>query len=635
MKDALPPFGAGELPPKGVAWLHPVQLLRTAYHVWLSTTAKEYVDRRETLAALDQLPVPRECYPVSSLIPLSTYDAELSPRFLREGIWIDYVADVGDSWNATFAVSKLIVTPKLTPRGHVGEPLPAASWLVLGGDLVYPTPSRDAYRRKLRSALIGALPGWPDPPPDPRSELDENPAPNLFAIPGNHDWYDGLTNFVREFCQGGRIGGWFLAQRRSYFAVRLTPGWWLWGIDIALDTRIDPPQQAYFHSILRGERGTSGHTFQEHDNIILCTAKPAWLEGTGAVTEAHRNLSFFVREVERNKGCVRVILAGDMHHYSRYENSGGDQLITAGGGGAYLSGTHQLPSQVPDLWARAHESDPVGVAAGTGPKPEDAFRAAGHPYPSRKDSRLLALRGMLLALRPANWPFAVFVGLLYWLFVWALRRGKVDPLSLSLRDLMWFPVNLTLSPSVTVAFVVAATMLASAVTLAAAANRSQSRVLTVVWGMLHGFLHMVLALLVAREIYQWAWPDRIAAMLPFDNAGGVVFAVSVILIGGFAGATLVGIYLTLSDMVLGWHTNEVFASLSIFHYRNFLRIHVLPDGSLKIYPIGLRRTPRKWRYAREREDHEPYYEPTDRVLLPHLIEGPLTITRRGRPRPIV
>ena len=40
-------------------------------------------------------------------------------------------------------------------------------------------------------------------------------------------------------------------QRRSYFAVKLTPGWWLWGIDIALDTSIDPPQQAYFLNLLQ------------------------------------------------------------------------------------------------------------------------------------------------------------------------------------------------------------------------------------------------------------------------------------------------------------------------------------------------------------------------------------------------
>ena len=627
MKDALPPFGARELPPKGVAWLHPLQLLRTAYHVWLSTTAKEYVDRRETLAALDQLPVPRECFPVSSLIPLATYDAELPPRFVREGIWIDYVADVGDSWNATYAVSRLIVTPQLDVQGHT-EPLPAASCLVLGGDLVYPTPSRNAYRLRLRSALVGARPGWPDKGPDDKPV----PAPNLFAIPGNHDWYDGLTNFVREFCQGGRIGGWFLAQRRSYFAVRLTPGWWLWGIDIALDTRIDPPQQAYFHSILRGDRGTSGHTFQKNDNIILCTAKPAWFEGTGAATDAHGNLSYFVREVEKAQGCVRVVLAGDYHHYSRYENQRGDQLITSGGGGAYLTGTHHLPPQVPDLCARAHESASAGTHAGITPKPEDAFRAAQDPYPSRRDSRWLALRAVLLALRPANWPFALFVGALYWLFAVTLMHVEHKLFELSIRELIWLPVTRSLSPSGTFAYLLVATMLASAVMLAAAGNRWSSRPLTVQWGLLHGFLHMALALILAWRIHHWTWPDSVAAMLPVVHAGALVYALSLTVIGGFAGATLVGVYLTVSDMVFGWHTNEVFAAQSITNYRNFLRLHMLPDGSLRIYPIGLRRTPRKWRYARERQDHQPYYEPTDRALLPHLIEGPIIVTRRERPR---
>src|ERR671910_382611 len=46
----VPPIEAKELPPKKVAWLQPGQLVRTAYHVWLSTIASEYLDRRETLA---------------------------------------------------------------------------------------------------------------------------------------------------------------------------------------------------------------------------------------------------------------------------------------------------------------------------------------------------------------------------------------------------------------------------------------------------------------------------------------------------------------------------------------------------------------------------------------------------------
>jgi hypothetical protein len=463
----------------------------------------------------------------------------------------------------------------------------------------------------MRSALDAARPGTAEG------------GPNLLAIPGNHDWYDGLTNFVREFCQGGSIGGWFLVQRRSYFAVRLTNGWWLWGIDIALDTRIDSPQLAYFLSIVQGRRCEPGREFRASDNIILCTAKPAWLDPReGGATEASRNLSYFVRDiVEKNGGCVRVILSGDLHHYNRYENQHGDHLITAGGAGAYLSGTHQLPNQVPDF--------------GIDPKPENAFRAARFPYPGRGDSRRLALRGLLLAARPANWPFAAFVGALYWLFAWTLVQAEHTLLDRPLRELTWFPIDLALSPSATFAYVLAAAMLGGAVVLATAGNRTSPRWLTVAWGLLHGFAHMAVALALAWQLHAWPALHTVERLLPLARgAEGVVFAAALILTGGIAGATLVGVYLVLSDMLFGWHTNQVFAAQSIVNYRNFLRIFVDADGTLTIYPIGLRRTPGKWRYARERSDHEPYYEPTDRVLLPHLIEGPLTVTRRDVPRPI-
>lgn len=620
-KDVPPPFQAGELPPKPVAWLHPFQLLRTSYHVWLSTTMKEFIDRRETLAALDRTAVPRESYPVSSLTAKTAYEAELPPQFEKNGVWIDFLADIGDSWDATYAVAKLAVQPELKLHGYAGV-LPTASCVVIGGDLVYPTPSRNRYRLRTRSALVAARPGAPA----------DKPAANLLVIPGNHDWYDGLTNFVREFCQGGRMGGWYMTQRRSYFAVKLMKGWWLWGIDIALDTRIDPPQQAYFMNILDPKTGV----FAANDNIILCTAKPAWLEQIDdRSTEARRNLSFFAREVvEKHGGCVRVILSGDVHHYSRYENAARDQLITAGGAGAYLSGTHTLPLQVPDLFARMNDRSD----ATRGPKREDAFRGADFPYPSRADSRWLALRALLLAARPANWPFAAFVGLTYWIFAWTLMQAERNIpnrpalLDRSLRELMRLPIDLTLTPSATFAYFLAIAILASTVMLAAAGNRTATRLLTVLWGALHGFIHMVLAMVLAWQIHQ-PWTDRIEALLPFGRrTEGLVFTGLLIAIGGIVGATVVGIYLVVSDMLLGWHTNEVFAAQSIPHYRNFLRMHLNKDGELTIFPIGLRRTPRKWRYARERAEHAPYYEATDVVLTPHLIEGPVGVKRRDRPR---
>ena len=83
--------------------------------------------------------------------------------------------------------------------------------------------------------------------------------PALFAVPGNHDWYDGLTAFLRFFCQGGWVGGWKTEQRRSYFAVKLPQRWWLLGIDIQFDTYIDAPQIDYFRTVAAAHRGRRRH----------------------------------------------------------------------------------------------------------------------------------------------------------------------------------------------------------------------------------------------------------------------------------------------------------------------------------------------------------------------------------------
>ena len=266
------PFEIGELPPPAVAWLHPWQLVRTGYHALVSAVATGFLDRREMLAALE----PRTCHdaqhhhgaPVHGTLVRATNSSGrsvlmLADDFEAKGVWVDYVADIGDSWNATYATTVMLAQPELTVSGR-DQPLPAADVVVLGGDMVYPTPTRERYRTRMRSAFIAAL-GKPSPR-----------APSVLAIPGNHDWYDGLTSFVRQFCQGGLLGGWRLVQSRSYFAAKLTHGWSIWGIDIALDTRIDAPQQAYFLDILRGGEGKAD--FKPGDRIILCTAKPVWLE---------------------------------------------------------------------------------------------------------------------------------------------------------------------------------------------------------------------------------------------------------------------------------------------------------------------------------------------------------------------
>ena len=618
-RAAAPPPAAGELPPKKVAWLHPVELLRTGYNVWLSTTAKEYIDRRETLAALGNIKVRRNDLSAAVFERGYSVDAIYPHDRYASGLWIDFVADVGDSWEATYSIATLLAAPGLRLRGH-DKTLPPAQAVVLGGDLVYPTPSRDAYRRKMRSPFEGALP-----------ECLNGKPPCLFAIPGNHDWYDGLTSFVREFCQSGTLGGWRMLQRRSYFAAKLTPGWWLWGIDIALDTRIDPPQQAYFLNVITNTNGSE--KFSPGDNIILCTAKPVWTESSRQPSEAYRNLNYFVSSiVARHGGHVRVILAGDLHHYSRYENDSRDQLITAGGGGAYLTGTQHLPHRVAevaaDLTSRDQAAAPIAAA----------YRAAEFPYPSRPDSRRLALGALLLALRPANWPFVFFVmGGLYVVFARNLLQAVPDVENKALSESFQLPFFLLFDPDADVWLMVAIALGVGAL-VTASSERAAPRLATIGWGIVHGFLHLVLAVILLAYAVKWSVEMRILERLPdfrmllyqpiADRVPQAIFYAVILAVGGILGATLVGLYFVVSDFLFGWHTNEVFAAQSIINYRNFVRMHIAADGKLTIFPIGLRTVPKKWRLRLNRNKGEPLYEPTDGVLTPHLIEGPIEIGKR-------
>ena len=101
-------------------------------------------------------------------------------------IWVDYIADVGDGFEATYTMAYLLAQQSL----EVGEgqpPLPPGSILIMGGDQCYPQATREDYRKRLQVPY-----GWALDVPQPTRKL--------FAIPGNHDWYDGLNAFDSLFC---------------------------------------------------------------------------------------------------------------------------------------------------------------------------------------------------------------------------------------------------------------------------------------------------------------------------------------------------------------------------------------------------------------------------------------------------
>jgi hypothetical protein len=107
----------------------------------------------------------------------------------------------------------------------------------------------------------------------------------------------------------------------------------------------------------------------------------------------------------------------------------------------------------------------------------------------------------------------------------------------------------------------------------------------------------------------------------------VIFPLEMIFIGGIFAGFVWGLYLTISCL-FGLHCDQAFASMGIPDFKNFLRMKVEPN-KLTIYPIGLRRSPRRWSWRRAKDQgvgaaSGPAIVPS-RPLRPRLIEGPIEI----------
>ena len=377
-----------------VRWLSPSQLLTTAIEVVQGTIFARFADKRDVMGGVP------------------------GPVFkLNEGedeVWFDYVADTGDGFDATYATACSVMRSTNLEHlplddgtlcacsGAVGAAVGAAvgdqrgpdrTLVVLGGDEVYPTASTDAYVERLDRPFRAAL---------GRSPFATRAEPHrdtpVLALPGNHDWYDGLVAFRRAFCeswtsvgyerptsdwepagpaepalvvppdpagklvrlpaagQRDTIAGLGAVQSRSYFAIRLTRTWWLWGLDSQLDKPIDAVQLRYFR--------TASEQLPPDAKVILCTATPSWLQAADREPPPPDSplytLDWFLARMPGAREKVRLILTGDKHHYAHYApgSATAPELVTCGGGGAFMSSTHHLEDQLSVPWGHSSPSTP-------------------------------------------------------------------------------------------------------------------------------------------------------------------------------------------------------------------------------------------------------------------------------------
>ena len=558
-----------------VRWLSVPQLVRTAVDVLQASSFAKYADKRETMATS-----PREFYrlPADGLQP-------------RDAVFVDYVADTGDGFNATFATARCMSGAAATPQDPEFAGRGAqADLLVFGGDEVYPVASALQYEQRLNEVLrtAASLDGVVD-------------SPAVMALPGNHDWYDGLASFRRNFCESwvqrdpprgedviavpapnlrDDVGGWGAFQSRSYFAVQLSPRWWLWAVDSQLDAPIDAEQLSYF----RDARAHLGDA-----KIILCTATPSWLEaeraGKGTYSaEADSPLYTLLWFIDRVLGHterhrIRVILTGDLHHYARYTctvptpppdtapevtEPFAPELVTCGGGGAFLASTHHLPEHL----SIALRPWPSGSGATVGHRREAA-------YPDVDTSRAIG-RSRFLSAAWRNGPSL------------PVLIGAVD-VALFLTFLLHWPLGWPRAWQFWVATGIVAIVLGFYAASGAHDVRPRRRRRWVIGFLLTG--HTLAHLLVAAAV------AALVAALVADPGRppwyGYVLAIALLMV---VGTVVFVTYLQVADG-FGCHTLEAFSGLRIEDWKSHLRLRVTAD-EVVVQVIGIDATPQ----ARHRSD---------------------------------
>ncbi|HEV2905564.1 MAG TPA: hypothetical protein VGW32_10970, partial [Pyrinomonadaceae bacterium] len=169
---------------------------------------------------------------------------------------------------------------------------------------------------------------------------------------------------------------------------------------------------------------------------------------------------------------------------------------------------------------------------------------------------------------------------------------------------------------------------------------SHSKLQRFIGGFLHAAAHLVSAFLIAvGAIILVAYISTENWVLQLRYFGGdnvfpldtrKLLVILLVLIGGFlAGTFIMGVYVLISLNFFGRHGNEAFSSLGIEDWKNFLRLHIEPNGNLTIYPIGIRRVPRKWKHSDKADGPEflPDTKADPKATPPELIEEPIFMTK--------
>jgi hypothetical protein len=371
-----------------VGWLLGRQLIANLKWILLYTAFKGKLDPRDWMNA-EVIP------PYEPLAEIDKFWRQWNPdwRAEEDGVldstkefWFDYISDTGDGQRAVYSIAYLCMSDLATKKSprlgdkleFVSEPdraqldaedkllLPRGTFLFVGGDTSYHISDYSTLAVRFQNPFCWAYADLYD---RARSVMGKLPR-MLVGIPGNHDYYDSLDGFNRQFRRpstadkkvaGGRppllaIPTFRRSQEASYLAMRLPFGWWFWGMDTE-EGEIDFRQLEFFKDLQ--------YTYQPK-RLIVATPEPTTVFGKYAKEDENQSKTFAALELERpflknpesmGAGKCRLDLAGDVHHYARHwgpapasEDTSNYASVMSGGGGAFFHPSHtnikEVQSQV-------------------------------------------------------------------------------------------------------------------------------------------------------------------------------------------------------------------------------------------------------------------------------------------------
>lgn len=329
------------------------------------------------------------------------YTRAVEMEWTGDEFWFDYLADTGDGQMPIYNIAYLCMTD-LYLSAKVGDVhfeeqkkdvdfeekeksllLPRGQFLFVGGDTAYHVADYETLAQRFQAPFWWAYLDLVCEEKIPEEEMGKRRP--LFGIPANHDYYDALDGFNRQFRRPItgeddsdkrppqlQLPTFERQQEASYVALQLPHGWWLWGIDTEND-EIDFRQQTFFRK-LGGEGGPK--------KLILATPSPTtvfgkYLSMDSPFAKVFKDIGLgrpFLKAEDQDPpsdhlqtGACRLDLSGDIHHYARYMGpqtesdeakrprykQNGDSVehlnyasVVTGGGGAFFDPTNTYFGEV-------------------------------------------------------------------------------------------------------------------------------------------------------------------------------------------------------------------------------------------------------------------------------------------------